>query len=179
MLKKLKISLILLGVLLSCSASNAELIRKGCVGLICVGMDKGTLKRNFPRSVIDETIKLEGDLYPALRFKYNEAHSTLLELDERNKIFAIRVTDEYFTTTKGVRIGSNYSEVISKYSDAILKFGEEDGGYISLYIPSLNGYFSFGTEDIFIRDNSKILKNSQLRNKRFKNLKINLIYLHN
>jgi len=160
----------------SCSQTIASnVITKGCVASVCVGADESDLRKGFLGSVHDSTVNREGDEYPALRVVFDDNSSIVLEL-ENSSVWAIRISDSNLVTTKGVKVGSTFSEVKKAYPDAVLNYGEEDGGYISLFVKELNGFFSFDTKNIF----SGVAERSpSLNEKSFSKLKAKIILIHN
>jgi hypothetical protein len=66
------------------------------------------------------------------------------ELDEKRRVWAIRVEDKRIPTDRGVRVGDSFERVRSKYPTAALTYGEAEGRFVSLSDESLGeGYFSF------------------------------------
>ena len=163
-------------VAFSCSQTIASnMITKGCVASVCVGADESVLRTDFLGNVHDSTVNREGDEYPALRVVFDDNSSIVLEL-ENSSVWAIRVSDSKLITAKGVSVGSTFSEVKKAYPDAILNYGEEDGGYISLFVKELNGFFSFDTKNIF---SGVAERSSDLNEKSFYKLKARIILIHN
>ncbi|KYN23690.1 hypothetical protein AUQ44_17325 [Vibrio cidicii] len=155
-------------------AIATNVITKGCVASVCVGSNESTLINNSLINILDATVIREGDKYPALKVVFDDKSSAVLEL-ENGSIWAIRITDPNFITANGVGVGSSFFEVKKAYPNATLNYGEEDGGYISLYVKELNGYFSFDTEHIFsgLQDKHLILNEQD-----FFKLKTKIIFIH-
>jgi len=161
----------------SCSSLQPQYnITKGCVHSVCIGANKLELLETYEGRIFDDVVIREGDKYPSLKLVFSNSAFIILEL-ENDIVWAIRINDTFFTTSKGISVGNNFSDVKKAYPNATLNFGENDGGYISLFVTSLNGFFSFDVEDIFT-SSSGIPANVDTAEKRFSTLKVNVILLN-
>lgn len=162
--------------LLSCSEIRAcehVYLEKGGICHVRVGVVASELRQKYPKNISDTVVIREGE-EPALRYKFNKNQSAILELDENGRVWAIRVETPDIKTKAGIGVGSTFEEVMTGYSAAKLRYGLEEGGYLSLVVDDINGLFSF---DISKLDHT-LLASEELRTDKLNNLKVDLVIIY-
>lgn len=149
---------------------KSVLIQKAQVGSIKIGMSKEYLLKSFPTNITFTNVMREG-LWPALLFKFLKNRSIILELDEADNVWAIRILDSGFRTDKDIGVGSTFKEIKKAYPQAKLYRGFEEGPYVTLVEKSINVGFSLDTSRI--GDDWISAKEPDL--KQINNVKVNLI----
>lgn len=150
-------------------------IKRSQVGNISIGVHKSNLMNHYKGRISETLVYREGDPQPALELVAKNNHVITLELDEAENVWAIRIEDPYFKTELGIGVGNSFAEVREKYPKAKLDYGVEEGGYLSLYITELNGFFSFDITNL----PSDILSAKVLDEKAIGFIKANMVILHN
>lgn len=129
-----------------CSSANPEyLIEKNNVAGINLGDTKSYLLANFGSLLELTHVNREGDELPALRYCVERA-CILAELDDSDKVWAIRISSDRFETASGIGVGSTFNEVKEVYPKSDFMYGPEGGGYISIFVHELNAIISFGID---------------------------------
>lgn len=167
----LQVFIILISIVFVGCAGAETLIKKGEVGFIKLGSTEGSILNNYKDQISETTINRMGEEEKGYVVNLEGDHSVIIEMDELSKIWSIRIMDSYFKTELGLSVGDTFQRIQSMYPQSKLNYGVEDGGYLSLYIPSLNGFFSFEINNL---DLTKPLDEVKIRG-----LKSYVLLLHN
>lgn len=175
-MKSIVLAVVAVLCVFGCSSSNdSVLVKRGEVDNIHVGDSISGVKRRYGDLVTDSTIVREGNALPAAIVLIVPNHEVVLEIDDHDEIWAIRIADEIFRTERGMGVGSTFRDIQASYPNSILSFGREDGGFLSLFIPELNGFFNFE----FDSDLLDRLVLGQAGENDLADLRANLLLLHN
>lgn len=162
--------------LVSCSEVRAcehVYIEKGGICHVQIGVAASELLQKYSESISDTVVVREGE-EPALRYRFNENQSAILELDEKGRVWAIRVDESGIETKEGIGVGSTFAEVMASYPTARLNYGLEEGAYLSLVVDDINGFFSFDISDI----DHTLLASEDLSTDKLNQLKVELVVIH-
>ncbi len=159
----------------SCSVAIADdvYIEKGRVGDIEIGMDVFSLIEEQSNKVTEVAV-IRGGAEVAYAYQFDQERTVILETESDGTVWAIRIEGQSIKTRKSVGVGSLYEDVIAAYPDSKLNFGIEDGGYLSLFVPSLNGFFSF---DIHSLD-SALLEDEELPEEELEGRVVDVVVIH-
>lgn len=91
----------------------------------------------------------------------------------KNTIYMMRTEGQLFKTDRGVKIGDSFSKVLKKYPEGQGEYSGEEGGYLTIRIPSENITFSFEFENMV-----KIIDAGKLTDAQIENQKLKTIIIH-
>lgn len=132
----------------ACSAEQPTVSSRG-VGGLELGMSASEVQQIFRGAVRKTTVMREG-LEPALEVTFSNGSRAVAEIDDSDKVWAIRVLDPEIRTDRGARVGDSLAAVMDMYEDAELESGAEEGGFLSIVSEQLGGYFSFDTTGVHL-----------------------------
>lgn len=124
------------------ATAQTPLILRGAVGEVSLGASESALLARYGERISETTVAREGR-ERALLLRLDGGGSLILELDESQRVWAIRVHDPSVRTRDGIGVGSTLAEVRRAYPSAEFSVSDREGGYLSAFVPALNGFFSF------------------------------------
>lgn len=144
---KIIVSFSLASLLLAChfSACNIE-ISQAAIGKLQLRMKLSDVSKIYP-NMKPITAKTENQ-EPGFLINVTPGNSINLIFDEEDLLSNIAVEGVCFKTHKGVLATDNFETIRKTYPRSVVYYGFEESPYISVYIPSLDGYFSFETTSI-------------------------------
>ncbi|HEY3645809.1 MAG TPA: hypothetical protein VGM16_10765 [Gammaproteobacteria bacterium] len=144
----LALSLALLVLAQPASASDAVVKQiynnQGNVGNISLGMKFSILKAQDPNRLQPVTGVLR-DYEKAYKYTFSNGHSVVIGLDLDGTVSYIRITDPYFATEKGIRVGDAFSKVRQSYPEYECFHGAHSGRSLTLVDSDINRGFEFDT----------------------------------